>query len=611
MDEKEDLLAQKKSGAVLGKDPLDFCKAIYRESSQRIDDLHDINVENHEFYEGIDKVLDERRSNKLVERSAIFVHQLTPAIDTRIGDMVAALEMDEFPIDVRTAQDNVSRETYEQVDWIRRNLNRQLRDCGYLTDKFEEQARAAEIYRTPSAVKIGWEEYTSRKAVVEAPPEIDPAMAIVEQKEMRPRVRFEYESKGRPYVDWLRPEEFLYQPNVSRFEESAYVGHRMRKHEWEIMAMVKEFGWDAKKAERYFDECESSDETPSHEPVHEEVEEDRGTGFDIDDNGRHLLVEWYLVDYKDDGSEIIRHIVVLGNKEVLHDKPSKYKGLRFPFVVVTANRQLGNIENLSSVDKGKSMQRVYNESFNSFIDGMTYRIFPPFLARRGLTFDGEPVYGPGRIWWLDDPSPDSFRPAVENPGQMPDLPALMEAVSAKLRDTLNAQDIQQGFQARQYEKATSTKLRAMGASRRATPTRKKYGLAIVAVAEAFVSLNQQFDSEGYAWVVDMVIDVPSLTNVSDPDSEKEDALLLYSQMAQDPLFQSPNGMRKRRNAWEDVVRKFKKTDVARFVLTEDELNSDIEIQTKMQTNMMDQQQIQQQMQMAGMRGQPASAQGAT
>jgi len=604
MAEKEDAMKIEHNGKSFDEDPLEYCKSIYLESSKRVDQLFDINVENQEFYEGIDPVLEDRKSDTRVQRAALFVHQLTPAIDTRIGDMIATLEQDEFPVVVRPANDAATTEEFNQAKQIQVKLNRQLRDCGYLSDTFEEQVLASEIFRTPSVVKVGWRNTTVRKpSVRETAAPQSPVEAIGSYEIPGREVTWDFLSVGAPYVDFMRPEEFLYQPAVSRFSDCEYAGHRMRKTKWEIMSMVKEFGWDEKKANRYFEDYETSEGDEgahSGDTILEEVQADSGTPFDfsVDDCGRHLLVEWYITSYRDDGSEVVNQVVVLGNREILSNKPSRYKGIGRPFFMVTANRQIGSIENLSSIDKGKQMQRVYNEAFNSFLDGVTYRTFPPFLVRQGNSADGQPVWGPGRLIYMNDISPDAFRPAVENPGMMPDLPALMEAIAAKIRDTLNAQDIAQGFQAKQYEKATSTKLRAYGAARRSMPTRKKYGMVLIDVAKAVIALNQQFAEDGADWVMDVVVDVPTLTSVSDPDSDKEDALLLYTQMLQDPLFASPNGMRKRRNAWENVVRKFNKTNVERFVPSEDELNQDIQIQTNLQTNQMDQQQIMTQLGMA-------------
>jgi hypothetical protein len=191
------------------------------------------------------------------------------------------------------------------------------------------------------------------------------------------------------------------------------------------------------------------------------------------------------------------------------------------------------------------------------------------LARAGMQFQKKPKWGLGQLWYV--PDLDAIRPLIDNPGELPNMPPLMDSVSSKLRDAVNSVDLAQGFQATPYEKATSSKLRAAGAERRATPTNKRYGMALVEVANMILSLDQQFHDEAYKFVMDGVIDCPSLTNVSDPETEKQDMLLLYSQSLQDPLYASPQGIRKRRNILEDVWRKFKKTDVDRFVLSEEEM----------------------------------------
>jgi len=81
-----------------------------------------------------------------------------------------------------------------------------------------------------------------------------------------------------------------------------------------------------------------------------------------------------------------------------------------------------------------------------------------------VTFRKIPKWEPGAIF--DVSNADELKPLIPNPGPMPDLPSLMQAVSAKLRETLNAPDISQGFQSSEYEKATATAYRAQGSAKR-------------------------------------------------------------------------------------------------------------------------------------------------
>jgi hypothetical protein len=191
----------------------------------------------------------------------------------------------------------------------------------------------------------------------------------------------------------------------------------------------------------------------------------------------------------------------------------------------------------------------------------------------GTIFRETPVWKPGAIWKVS--GIDGMRPLIEHPGAMPDLPSLMVAISAKLRNLLNSEDISQGFQASQYEKATATSLRATGAAKRQMPTNKQYGMVLNEVARMILALNQQFHPEAHRFVLDVVIDVPSLTNVSDPDNEKQEALLLLTEAMNLPFYASPTGRLKLLNLWEDVLRKFKKSDIEKFAPNAEELQSDM------------------------------------
>lgn len=556
------------------EDPLKFCQFIYAEALERHKTLQPINVENRLFYEGQDRVLDERRNNKRVIRSALFIPELTPAIDTRVGDIISKVEEREFPVTIRPHSQSATSEEKNSAAWIEYKIGTQMRDCGYLSDILKEHITAAEIYRSPSTIKVSWENTYSKKAKLKLNP----------NPFGKPGVVFEDTyNGGRPYVEYLYPEEFLYQPYISIFErDSTYCMHVMWLPYHDLVARAKEQKYDLKKIEEYKDEIINHEgDKDNKESERDEVADERDVPHD---NGyrdeKFLLIENYIVTYKENGSESIKQVVTFGNKHIVKKRNAPERGIKFPFIPVVANKLPGTIEGMSSVDRGKYLQRLYNEIFNSYLDGITYRIFPPFKAPTGLEFEQEPIFGPGEIWRMADP--EALQPVIQNPGMLPDLPALMGAVSAKIRDVLNAQDISQGFQSAQYEKATSTKLRVAGASRRATPTHKQYGMTIIKVAEMFLALNQQYSDEKEKYVLDVVIDVPSLTNVSDPENEKQESLLLLAQAQQSPLYQNPVGQMKIRNMWEDIIRKFKKVDVDDFVITKDEMERLLNIQKEME-----------------------------
>jgi hypothetical protein len=604
MADKKDFYRVEKDGHILGDDTLEYCREIYRESADRVNEMWKANTENLDFYDGKDPKLEKRALDKRVKRSAIFVPQLTPAIDARVGDVIASVEERDPPITFRVNQeamkgmeDAARSKIAEIIPKMELRLDYQLRQSGYFTTVLAEHMLGAEIYKTPSVVKVGWDESTEMEPRLIGRSEPDEDYTLTSDNVPNLRVRFEPRKADMPFCEWLQPHEFLYEPGVSMFErDSRYAGHRKWMTRWEIMSSAKRFGYDMKKVKQFFedDKAGNSDEYKDGQSNRSAADQDQDRPHeDWKREDKYLLVEWYIVDYDNLGNEKVQKVVVLGDKEVIYDKPSPFKGFKFPFVLLVVNQRLGSVENTPTIERGKSLQVVYNEMYNSFLDGISFRIFPMFLRDKACQVFGEPVYEPAGIMTVSDM--DGIRPLVEHAAQLPDLPVYMEAMAMRIRDVTNSQDTQQGIASAQYEKATKTKMRAMGSARRAMPTRKRIGMAICEVAKKFIALNQQEASDAPMWVLPIEPDIPSLTAISDLEQEKQDALLLYSSMRQDPMFQSPAGMKKRRNAWQYVVEKVKRINVGDFVPTQEEIDKDIQDQINQQKAMIDKQAAQEQL----------------
>ena len=580
MADKEKELKTTRDAVTFEDDPEEYCKMVYAEALKHNKTLSVINLENRLFYEGRDKKLDDRANDKLVVRSALFVHELKPAIDTRVSDVITKVEEREFPITFRPAEHAPTLEQTEQALFIERTINEQMRDCGFLSEGFKDYILSAEMYRTPATVKVTWENVYEKQPVVDMPTEETILAAATRGKiPPRPRVRFENKFKGgRPCIELMSPDEFLYEPSVMNFQnESEYAIHAVWVSWGKLFAMGMEHDWDMAKLKKYKAEMETTEGAEDNDAFNDEVEAERGV--DVEKgyrDGKVLVAEVYVNTYTDTGEEVINQVVMVGNAHMVRKPQVLYRGVKFPFVPTTPNRMPNSMEGLSSVDVGKELQRLYNEVFNSFLDGVTYRTFPPLVREPGTEFQKTPVWSPGAIW--DVTNPEGLKPLIDNPGILPDLPSLMEAVSAKLRHVLNAEDISQGFQAQQYEKATATSLRASGSAKRAMPTNKIYGDALVKIAEMVLALNQQYHPEGFNFVLDVVVDVPSLTMISDPEAKKQESILLLSTVAAMELYQTPTGKLKVRNFMEDVIREFKKVDVKRYVPTEEELQGDMDAQ---------------------------------
>lgn len=580
-------------------DPLAFCQEAFREAVERNDDLEPVNTENLDFYYGIDKKLEELANNSKVVRSSLFVHELTPAIDTLVGHGVSKLEERDPAVVLTPAEASVDRETKDQIAECQRLLNHQMRDCGYLSGIFEEQSLGAQIFRTPSTVKVGW-----RTDMVEEPEIITPSlfergMAFFRGKPMSAsEIKWRRVERGRPYAQWLHTHEFLYEPNVSVFEEdSVYAIHCMWLSEADIYAYALDHECDMDKVTEFFESASQSGEPETKRPtVMDQTENDLGTPDRKERrDGKWSLAEMYVITYDDSGEEVVNLCIMLGNKELIYNEPYNVHGVKFPFVPLVLHRIPGRMENLSTIDKAKDMQRVHNSVVNSWVDIVSYSAFPMFKKRSGSVMRGTPRLGPGEIWSLDDL--DDIAPLNLTLPTPPDLPALLGVTAEKIKHVANAPDVSQGFNDNQYEKATKTIQRISGSERRSTPINKLLGEAIVKVAKLFIQLNRNFSDDPALWAHRMVVDVPTMTNVTDPEQEKREELLLISQTAQDPMFQTPTGARKRRNMWESLMRKIKKSNVHEFVPTEDEHEADLKSQADLQIAALEKQDAQEQMAM--------------
>lgn len=579
-------MADSKDELTFDSNPVEFLKQIYDEAEKRNDTLKKDNEDNALFYQGIDKDLQDRAEDKNVARSSIFIPLLKPAIDTRIADPVTRLHERKHPVTLLPTDETADTAEREHIGNLEARLDRQFRECGYFPDGFATHLQGAEIYRTPSAVKVGWTKAPEKRAVVKERKILGLTLSR--------KVVFETVEVGRPYVEWLFPDEFLYQPNRSRFEDTDYVIHRMWKTPDQLRQMAREFGYDRRKVERAIEESPTGDEGTSSS-MRDSTEADKGVPFENAYRDDKILVtENYVCTYAESGEEVIKRATMVANQYIVKVEKS-FKGIRFPFVLITANKLPGQLEGLSSIDMGRGHQKLFNELINTHIDGITYRMFPPLLRKTGVNFTKPPRLGLARQWELPDITPEAIRPLIENPGQAPDLIPMADNVAANLRNILGAEDINQGTQANPYEKATSTKLRASYSARRASPINKRYGLAIIEIAKMFIALNQQYAEDGADWVVDVDIDVPSLTAITDPETEKQDWLMLLTTATQNPLYATPIGMRKLGNINEKMMSCFVKEGIERYVPTEDEIETNILDKAKMDAAMLEKQSLMEQM----------------
>ena len=538
-----------------------FIQDCYTEAKQRSDELRSVNVENLEFFLGVDKQAEEEsRRHPLVKQSRLFIPEISPAIHNRRARIVSALETSEFPIKIRPAAENASAEDRKKAASIERRINTQLRDCGYLTAGFEEQFLAAEIFRSPAAVKVTWEKPDDKEAVLR-----EGVVSSVQYRRQYP--------SGRIVVQNLEVDRFLYEPNLDDFYRSSYAFDAIWEPYEKALALCRRMGWDTKKMRNVKDDIRNAER--SQKTVSQEAAETAGMPLSYwYQEGEVLIAEGYLTIVNNDGSVQRRKTVMVGDRHIVQDEKANIL-TPLPFAVVTANKLPGSIEGFSSVDIAKPLQRVYSASYNSWLDGITYRLFPPMKAPYNMQFKEQVLWEPLFIILCSDP--DRLQPVISNPGTLPDLVPVMNSISMAIRRLLSVTDLHEGFTNVPYEKATSAKLRFASASKGIMPMFKQYGRVIKQVANLVLKLNQEFHPEKEQFVVSggLNIDVPSLTSISDPEVDRQNSFLLYSQAAVNPFYQTPRGQIYLRQLWEDLVRSIKPYDLEGRVPTEEDIKKDL------------------------------------
>jgi len=573
----------------LDADPLKYCQCIYEESRKRQEDLAPVNEDNRLFFEGVDPALKKLGSDPKIERSNQFFQEIAPAVETIVGHAVAALKERDVPLTAMPRVNKPTPDLKDQANWIALEIVQQMKEDDYITDKFTEHILASEIQRTPAALKVGWRQDNVRI----------PELTITERFRgllMGERVSFKQKQTGRPYVEYLWPEEFLYEPFISDFySDSHHVIHAQWMYYHEILAFAKEQNYNVKKIKRFHEKLQKlikdGKTEISGESQRDSLYEKRGTPIEkAYRDGKYLIAENYILDYDDDGNETIRLIVVIGNEEIIYKGRTKIHGIRWPFIVLTSTRLPGTLESLSALDKTKSMGRFYNALSNAYIDALSYHIFGIMKKRKGGTLYGEPKISPFAIWEMTNT--DDLQPLMPAPIQVPNVLPYLEMISMKMWNVLNAQDLPQGQSTQQYEKATIAKIRTVGRARRLSPKHERYGKAVIRVAQAFLALNQQFHPKKGDFVLDggLVFDVPSLTGITDPETEKQENMMLLAQAGQSPLYQGAAGLKKLRNLHEQVLLSYKKLNIDDILPTWDEIQTMVALNVEMQKAQMEKEQ---------------------
>jgi len=431
-----------------------------------------------------------------------------------------------------------------------------------------------------SVVKVGWEEDYEWKA--QKPPERENFVnrviaSVLGQKSMPlPETKYAYELINEaPIVEWLDWDEFLYPPYIKKLQDAPYLIHRQWVSWNELCDLAKKYDWSDDALDRLKPrESEGSDE--GEKTVADEVAEKGDDDIQSDyRKDKILLCEFWVRTYNSKG-EIVYRTPHVGNNKVLLDNPlSSYKGLRYPFRERRAWRKQGVFEGIPSVELVKDVQRAYSDIYNSILDAVSMGIWKVILKKTGNDFNKKPIFGPGRIWELKDISDEGIRSLLNEVVDVRLLIPLIDSLSAKIRQILNAPDFNQAVEETSQEKATKTRLRAVGALRRLRPLFMSMREDIVAVAEMFIALNQQHDP---SWILPVTIDVPVLAGVNDPAEELSIAMMLWEKAMENPLYQDEAGLLKMRELWVDVLNAARIKDIDRVCPTEEDIQAKIQLE---------------------------------
>lgn len=587
------------------ENPVKFCRERFVRALEHSQQFRDINRENLGMYEGRDPMLESRRSNKDVVRSSLFMQILAPAIDTNVADAVAVVNSMVSPISVRPrwtqeqfdeysgmqggplAQITGWQEIVDKAAWVEREVNTKLRECGYFPFGFEEHVRGAEIYRTPSVVKVGWRQ--SRRVLPEvsdAYAQGDPLQRLLASA--APVNWTEYDD-GEFYVQYLPPDEFLYEPllSVQDFDQSCFTAHVVWRTEDELLSQAYHMGYDTRKIRDYFSGkkkqstgsgVDAANPTLNHK---EEALQDRGDGGywqQLDPSNRAMVAECYIYLVDGEGQGRKQFVTLLGGDTILNRDNNfepPYKGFCHPFVPLVGNPMPGTMEGLSSVDLGRGHQRAFNDVFNIQADAISFSIFGPMKMSATNSFLEKPVYGLGAVWRLrvaEDLQPVS---EIRN---IPELTYLMKVTDDNLQRAINTPDNRQGEPGNPYQKATQAKLQAAGANRRAIPKNARFGMAASRVASACIALHQQFAQNKEKWIIPggYIVDTPGFTYGYDSEVKKQDLLLALSTVAQLPLYQSGTGTDKIRQLVADLLKVVAPDNHGAYTITKEEMLSDIQ-----------------------------------
>jgi hypothetical protein len=570
----EDKYSEPKDGKTFWDDPIEYCKGLYHEYEKHNNAMRSEVEEDRKFYELYDELLEDRKKNSNVVRSSAFIPELRPAIDSALSRIMDAVLEQENPIKVSRAFD--SQDDPNHVIRMEEKINEELRQIGVLTLKFKESLDGAAIMPLVFA-KMGWENkegWQYRKTTLmervggnlkymlriapSPPPDVTKEWALL---------------YSRPYVEICDFDEILYDPTAGTVDECEALIHRKWVSWHDFVNIVIENDYDDSDLDKIRDGLAKDTDTAKGSgdtivgAVASDLEE-RAIGYK---DGKVLVCEYWIPVHDRDGREEVRVFAMAANQyrlsRVKHGIRSPWDKFKYPFIVLCFNKQYKRLEGTSWVKMGKELQRVYNDNINAYLDYMTYNMFPVIKRAPGTVMAKKPVFGPGAVW--DVTNPDGLEVLHIPAGDVATVLPFSSMIAAGIRQNINAPDIAQGIEGQPSESKVKTGLREQGTQMRSRVPAKNAGDFLTEMAQKAIYMHQTMGDDD--WIMNVRIDVPSLTGAKSPEDEREEAVFLLTSAIENPVYQTPSGIQKLRNLTERMYQKFRMRDINKILPSEEEI----------------------------------------
>ncbi len=584
-DDKKITFEQKLNSTSFEDDPIKYVQSAYEVADDYIEELLPDVVKNRAFYNGHDPDLVVRKNDPEVTRSAEYVPEIRPAIETRESAILDKGQEDSILVRLKLKDEFSGDEQLVDLGAAKEEeLNEQMRKSGFFFDIMMTWVHAAEL-QPLSVVKITREEifdWVPKKKDNSLVRDIENFLRAILRADA-PRVAkttYDWELvEERPGVEWRDFDQFLFDKTMTTLDDCRYLIDRMYLTWNEIVDAGKANDWDEEAIGAMKSEADGGgdDGGDIRARVPEQVDEAiEYNGTKKMKSGKFLVTETWVKTKNDEGEEIYQVVTLGNNKHKFKQEPGP-RGLGHPFVKRVTWVKLGSLEGQSTIERLKPLQILYNDANNAILDAASYGLLPPFWVETSVTFHNKPKWYPLAFNRVDNV--EGIKQVEVNVGDINVLLLVVEFYASKIKQLANAPDVSQGIgDIDKEEKATKTRLRAAGSQRRLRPLFEGVKENIIEVAMKFIKINIIDDPDWIEILEKFELDVPAYSGVSTPEEERFNALTIYEAAEKSPLYASPIGLLKLKNLFEDYLNKSRVDDIDSRLITEDELQTVIQAQ---------------------------------